>query len=102
MVAKIIAVKEIPLASLVLGKGQVRVRDVGNKIDALAESIAEFGQLQPIVVCPAREQGKFRLLTGWRCYLAHKQLRKEKIMACILDHEVDEKNAKIISDMDSH
>jgi ParB family chromosome partitioning protein len=82
---------------LVVGKAQVRVRDVGKEIDELAASIAKIGQLEPIVVCPAKEKGKFEILTGQRRFLAHKQLKKDKIMACILDREVDETEAKVIS-----
>jgi ParB family chromosome partitioning protein len=95
--AKIVDTKEIPLSSLVIGKAQVRVRDVGKDIDELAASIAKVGQIEPIVVCPAKEQGKFEILTGQRRYLAHRQLKKDKIMACILDREVDETEAKVIS-----
>jgi ParB family chromosome partitioning protein len=97
MPTKIVAVKEVPLASLVIGKGQVRVRDVGKDIDELASSIRKLGQLEPIVVCPAKERGKFEILTGQRRYLACKQLKKETIWACVLDHEVDEIEAKVIS-----
>jgi len=97
MPAKIVKVEEIPLASLVIGKGQVRVRDVSREIDELAASIAKMGQLEPIVVCPASEPGKFEILTGQRRFLAHKQLRKDKITACILNREVDETEAKVIS-----
>jgi ParB family chromosome partitioning protein len=97
MPAKIVGVRELPLSSLVIGKGQVRVRDVGREIDELAESIAKLGQLEPIVVCPAREKDKFEILTGQRRYLACKQLKKDKIWACILDREVDETEAKVIS-----
>jgi len=97
MPAKIVEVKEIPLSSLVIGKGQVRTRDVGKDIDELAASIQKMGQLEPIVVCPAKEEGKFEILTGQRRYLAHKQIRKGSILACILDHEVDETEAKVIS-----
>lgn len=97
MKTKIVEVKEIPLASLVIGKGQVRVRDVGKEIAELAASIDKVGLLEPIVVCPAKEDGKFEILTGQRRFLAHKQLKKVTIMACILDHEVDETEAKVIS-----
>jgi ParB family chromosome partitioning protein len=97
MNANIVDVKELPLSSLVIGKGQVRLRDVGKDIDELAASIAKIGLLEPIVVCPAKEKGKFEILTGQRRYLAHMQLKKEKIMACILDREVDDTEAKVIS-----
>jgi ParB family transcriptional regulator, chromosome partitioning protein len=97
MAAKIIDVKEIPIESLVIGKGQVRVRDVGKEIDELAASIAVIGLLEPIVVSPAKEEGKYEILTGQRRFLAHRQLKRDTIMACILDHEVDEIEAKVIS-----
>jgi len=97
MPAKIVGVREIPLSSLVIGKGQVRVRDVGRDIDELAVSIAKIGQLEPIVVCPAKEKDKYEILTGQRRYLACKQLKKETIWACVLDREVDETEAKVIS-----
>jgi ParB family chromosome partitioning protein len=97
MPAKILEVKEVPMTSLVIGKGQVRVRDVGKEIDELAVSIQKIGLLEPIVVGPAKEKGKFEILTGQRRYLAHKQLKKDKILACILDREVDETEAKVIS-----
>jgi ParB family chromosome partitioning protein len=97
MRAKITGVKELPLADLVIGKGQVRVRDVAKDIDELAASIAKVGLLEPIVVCPAQEKGKFEILTGQRRYLAHKQLNKDSIYACILDQAVDETEAKVIS-----
>ena len=97
MRARILEVKEIPLASLVIGKAQVRTRDVGKDIEELAASIAKIGQLEPIVVCPSREKGKYEILTGQRRYLAHKQLGKNTILACILDREVDEIEAKVIS-----
>src|SRR5438132_9477232 len=95
--AKIKGLKEIPLEDLVIGKGQVRVRDVGKEIDELADSISKVGLLEPIVVCPAEKPGKFQILTGQRRFLAHQQLRKKTIMAVILDEPVDEMSAKALS-----
>ena len=43
--AKIVEIKEIPLDALVIGKGQVRVRDVGKDIEELASSIKKQGLL---------------------------------------------------------
>ena len=97
MKTKVVAVKELPLADLVIGKGQVRVRDVGKDIDELATSIKKVGLLEPIVVCPAKEKGKYEILTGQRRFLACKQLGLTTIMACILEQEVSEIDAKIIS-----
>jgi ParB family transcriptional regulator, chromosome partitioning protein len=95
--AKIREIKDLPLDSLVIGKGQVRVRDVGKDIDELAESIKKQGLLQPIVVCESGETGKYEILTGQRRFLAHKELKKETITACILDKKVSESEAKLIS-----
>ena len=90
-------IQEIPLDNLVIGQGQVRVQNVGAEIDELAESIRVMGLLEPIVVCPAREVGKFEILTGQRRFLAHKQLQKSHIAAVVLDERVDADTAKAIS-----
>jgi ParB family transcriptional regulator, chromosome partitioning protein len=95
--AKIVRVEQVPMEKLEIGKGQVRLRDVGKDIDELAASIAKIGQLEPIVVCPSKDSGKYEILTGQRRYLAHQKLKMETIYACILDQEVSESEAKIIS-----
>lgn len=95
--ASIETVRDIPMKDLVIGKGQVRVRDVGKNIDDLAQSIAKIGLLEPIVVAPAQEESKFEILTGQRRYLAHKQLGRDTIKACVLDGPVNEIKAKVIS-----
>jgi ParB family chromosome partitioning protein len=95
--ARIVEIKEIPLDALVLGKGQVRTRDVGKGIDELAASIRKKGLLQPIVVCESEEPGKYEILTGQRRFLAHKELQRRTITACVLDGKVDETEAKLIS-----
>ena len=89
-------VRDIPLGDLVIGKGQVRVRDVGKDIDELAASIAKLGQLEPIVVCPAETPGKYEILTGQRRFLACRELQKETIKAVIRE-KVDDTMAKVIS-----
>ncbi len=91
------AVKDIPLADLVIGKGQVRVKDVGKELDELAESIQVMGLLEPIVVAPSDKSGKYEILTGQRRFLAHKQLKKSTISAVVLSERVDESIAKAIS-----
>jgi ParB family transcriptional regulator, chromosome partitioning protein len=95
--ARIREVKEIRLADLEIGKGQVRLRDVGKEIDELADSIRKVGLLEPIVVCEAETPGKFEIITGQRRFLAHKELKKETILAAILDQKLDETAAKVIS-----
>ena len=94
--AKIAEFKEIPLTELVIGIGQVRMREVAKDIDELAESIRQVGLLEPIVVCPAEDR-KYEIITGQRRFLAHQKLGKETIWAAILDERVDEITAKILS-----
>ncbi len=95
--AQIREVKEIPLASLVIGKNNVRLSDVGKDIDELANSIKKLGLLEPIVVCPAETPGKYEILTGQRRFLAHQRLGRESILAAVIPDRVDETTAKVIS-----
>jgi len=96
-VAQIKEVKEIPLAQLVIGKGQVRVSDVSKDVEELADSIAKVGLLEPIVVSPPDEKGRYEILTGQRRFLAHRHLNRDTILAAVLDSRVDETMAKVIS-----
>ena len=89
--------KEIPLEDLSIGLGQVRIRHVSKEIDELADSIAQVGLLEPIVVCPTEEEGKYEIMTGQRRFLAHQELGKQTIWAAILDQRVDEITAKVLS-----
>lgn len=95
--AKIIEYRDIPLDQLTIGKGQARTQDIGKDIDELAQSIDAQGLLQPIVVCPAQEDGKWEILTGQRRFLAHKRLGKNTISAAVLDQRTPEEEAKAIS-----
>ncbi len=95
--AKIVEYRNIPLDHLVIGKGQVRTSDPGRDIDQLAKSIKAQGLLQPIVVCPAHQAGKWEILTGQRRVLAHKMLVRESIAAAVIDERVEEAEAKAIS-----
>jgi ParB family chromosome partitioning protein len=95
--AKIVDYKEIPLGDLVIGKFQVRTRDVGKGIDELAESIKINGLLEPILVAPAEQAGKYEIILGQRRFLAHQLLKASTIMAGILDERVDEIIAKVLS-----
>ncbi len=89
--------RDIPLDDLTIGKGQVRTQNTGQEIDELAKSIEAQGLLQPIVVCKAREEGKWEILTGQRRFLAHKYLNRDTISAKVINERVDEEQAKAIS-----
>ena len=95
--AKIVDYKDMPLDSLTIGQAQVRTQDPGKDIEELAESIEVQGLLQPIIVCEAREPGKWEILTGQRRFLAHKMLNRKTIAAAVLDSRVDAHEAKAIS-----
>jgi ParB family chromosome partitioning protein len=95
--ATIREVTQLALKKIVIGKGPCRVRDVKEGISNLADSIQKIGLLKPIVVCPADKPGKYEILTGQRRFLAHQELKKETILAAILDEKVDDITAKIIS-----
>lgn len=95
--ASILKVQEIPLGDLSIGKGQVRTRDVSKEIDELADSIAKVGLLEPIVVSPTEEEGKYEIVTGQRRFLAHQELGKDAILAAVLSERVDEITAKVLS-----
>ncbi len=97
--AKIVAYREIPLDSLTIGKGQAGTHTESRikELDELAESIKVQGLLQPIVVCEAREAGKWEILAGQRRFLAHRHLKRETISAAVLDGRIDPTDAKAIS-----
>lgn len=95
--AKIVEYRDIPLTDLLIGKSQVRTVDPGRDVDELAQSIKVQGLLQPIVVCPDAEPGKWEILTGQRRFLAHQQLGRETISAAVLDERIGEAEAKTIS-----
>jgi ParB family chromosome partitioning protein len=89
--------RDIPLDDLVIGLGQIRLRDVAAGIDELAVSIDTKGLLQPIVVAPAEQAGKYEIILGQRRFLAHRELGRSTIPSQILDEKVDETEAKVLS-----
>lgn len=97
MIQHVEDVRELKLDDLVIGKGQVRVRDVAKDIEELAESINKVGLLEPIVVCPAEQPGKYEILIGQRRFMAHQRLQRDKIRAVVLNERVDETTAKVLS-----
>ncbi|MCY3710132.1 MAG: ParB/RepB/Spo0J family partition protein [Caldilineaceae bacterium] len=95
--ASIVDVKRIPLVDLIIDLGQVRKKEVSRDIDELADSIARVGLLEPIVVSPTKQEGQYEIITGQRRFLAHQLLKRETILAAILDEQVDEITAKVLS-----
>ncbi len=67
----------------------------------LAESTAEFGPMSPIIVAPAKEQGRYELVAGYRYFLAAKRLGIPTIIAGILDRPLGEAAARAIAEIES-
>ena len=95
--AKIVDFREIPLDDLVIGQGQVRLRDVDRDINELADSIDKVGLLEPILVAPAQTPGKFEIILGQRRFLAHRELGRKTITAGVLNEYINEIEAKVLS-----
>ncbi len=78
--------KEISLKNIKSRPEQVRQDFSEERIDSLAKSIAEVGQLQPIVVQKKAEH--YLLIAGERRLRAIKKDRKDKIAAVILEDDI--------------
>ena len=89
--------REIDLANLVLGKGQVRLTNPGKEIDELADSIRVQGLLEPIIVCETETPGQYEIITGQRRFMAHQELGRDTIRATIIDGPISIEEAKGIS-----
>ncbi len=95
---KVLEVRQVPLKDLVIGKGQARKTNVSRELTELADSIRKVGQLHPIVICESSAvPGKFEILTGQRRFLACQEIGKEEIWATILDRQIPEEEARVIS-----
>ena len=94
---QILEYKDIPLVDLEIGKFQVRLSDVGKDIDELVDSIRKNGLLEPILVGPQGDTGKYEIILGQRRVLAHLELGLETIKAGILSESVPEIEAKVLS-----
>jgi ParB family chromosome partitioning protein len=78
--------KEISLREIESRPEQVRQDFSEARIDSLAKSIAEVGQLQPIVV--QKKDDHYLLIAGERRLRAVKKDEKEKIAAVIFEEEI--------------
>lgn len=75
----------IKLSDLSLGRFQPREYFDETKINELATSIEKNGILQPILVRPLAEAGKYQIIAGERRWRASKQLNLETIPAVVRD-----------------
>lgn len=91
------SVQELPLAQLVLGKAQIRTRELEEGIPELAANIRKIGVLQPILVRPSVEEpGKYEIILGQRRYLASIAAGKSTIPG-VVANVPDTDEAKVLS-----
>jgi ParB family chromosome partitioning protein len=86
--------KEIDIRNIESRADQVRHDFSEERIDSLAKSIAEVGQLQPIVV--QKKNNHYVLIAGERRMRAVRKDGKEKIAAVIFDEEITPKRFRQI------
>lgn len=82
-------VMELLLDDIVPNKNQPRSRFKDETMDELAESIKEFGVLQPIIVRSIEGEDKYEIIAGERRYRATKKNGLNTIPALVVD-EVDD------------
>ncbi len=68
------AIVELPLNKIIPNKNQPRSRFDEESLAELAESIKEFGVIQPIVVRKLDDEEKYEIVTGERRYRATKKI----------------------------
>ncbi|ADQ15442.1 ParB/RepB/Spo0J family partition protein [Halanaerobium hydrogeniformans] len=78
--------KEISIRNIESRPEQIRQEFAEEKIESLARSIAEVGQLQPVVV--QKKNSHYLLIAGERRLRAIKKDGKEKIAAVILEGDI--------------
>ncbi len=93
----------VPLEDITISDHNVRIDDPEPKINELADSIADLGLLQPIIVIETGKKPKYEVVVGQRRYKAHLQLRKRdpgkyySIKAIVYEGKITDTNLKILS-----
>lgn len=88
---------EVGLDKITSGTSQARQRHVSvSKDDDLVSSIKKNGLLSPVILKRCGDGG-FEIVVGQRRFLAHKELGRPTIKACILEGDISEIDAKKIS-----
>ncbi|AOZ88685.1 nucleoid occlusion protein [Bacillus xiamenensis] len=78
-------IQELPVDTIMPNRFQPRTIFSQEKIQELATTIHTHGIIQPIVVRPTEEEGKYELIAGERRWRAVQTLQWEKIPAIIKD-----------------
>ncbi len=80
---------EIPLSKLTPNKNQPRQKFSNESLSELADSIQEFGLIQPIIVRSINRGESFEIISGERRFRASQMIGMEKI-SCIITSDVDD------------
>jgi len=78
------SVTDLALEKIVPNKNQPRSRFKDETLDELAESIKEFGVLQPIIVRKQAGEEKYEIIAGERRFRATQKNRQDTIPALVV------------------
>jgi ParB family chromosome partitioning protein len=82
----------LPIGDIVPDRDQPRKSFATEELDSLARSIAQTGQLSPVLVRPGIG-GRYRIVVGERRWRAAKQAKMSHV-DCIVRYDVDEQKAR--------
>jgi ParB family chromosome partitioning protein len=80
---------DLPLSKIIPNRNQPRHNFNEESLDELAESIREFGVIQPIIVRIAERGGMYEIISGERRFMAANKLGFNSI-PCIINQNVDD------------
>lgn len=85
-------VVEVNITDIIVNSLQPRKKFTDYRLDELAESIKEFGIIQPLLVHPVKDQpGKYELIAGERRFRASKKVGLEKVPVVVRSVDEQEK-----------
>ena len=88
--------REIPLAAIERDTNQPRISFDEERLNELAQSIAKYGVLSPVLVKPGKVPGRYCLIAGERRVRASRIAGLSAIPA-LVDHENDERGVRTLS-----
>jgi ParB family chromosome partitioning protein len=86
----------LPLKDIEIAPENVRKRAVETDLESLKESIKEVGLIHPVIVLPEKD-GKYQLIVGQRRFRAFTELKRDKIPALVLGHDLGSEDRKRVS-----
>ncbi|MBN1298713.1 MAG: ParB/RepB/Spo0J family partition protein [Actinobacteria bacterium] len=86
------SIMEIPVSKIAPNKNQPRQNFEKEALNELADSIKEFGIIQPIIVRSLDRGGMYEIISGERRYRAAKMLDLSTV-PCIVNHDVNDLNS---------